>query len=223
MRARGGYVQYLPRSSSAVVVGAYPLYLRPPKRPAVLASPSPSVLVVPLQHDFYVFLTGWQWTMTRDMRMDGKRKKDGESDLFESFSIEPGRRLLSTGEKRTDNDKKNGRWSRDAISVPRGKVPRAPPSSVRVPPPPPIVPRSFFPPSFFLKRKQREKQTHPKCPLTRPDHKESPLHPHVSFVSLADHVVIPHEERLNDRLLAYHLPTTLPSPPPLPRVVVIIE
>ena len=103
----------------------------------------------------------------------------------------------------------------------RFHAPRPPPSGSL--PPPPIVPRSFFPPSFFLKRKQREKQTHPKCPLTRPDHKESPLHPHVSFVSLADHVVIPHEERLNDQLLAYHLPTTLPSPPPLPRVVVIIE
>jgi len=98
-----------------------------------------------------------------------------------------------------------------------------PPPSVSLSPPPPSSLIHSFPHRFFSKRKQREKQTHPKCPLTRPDHKESPLHPHVSFVSLADHVVIPHEERLNDRLLAYHLPTTLPSPPPLPGVIVIIE
>ena len=103
--------------------------------------------------------------MTRDMRMDGKRKKDGESDLFESFSIEPGRRLLGTGEKRTDNDKKNGRWSRDAISVPRGKVPRAPPSSVRVPPPPPPHRPSFIlSPIVFFEKKTKRKTNSPEMP-----------------------------------------------------------
>ena len=40
-----------------VIVSAYSLYLSPAERPAVLPPPSPIFFVIPLEHDFDVFLS----------------------------------------------------------------------------------------------------------------------------------------------------------------------